>query len=506
MDQSSSASEAPRKARRHLVLVPGFVGFDALGTLPYYAGITSAFDRWRRSGAAAAQGASIDYFDNFPTASVALRAQRLRAFLAKKVARGEIGEGTELILAGHSTGGLDIRQLLIDLSAPGGGTTFVDGECEVGHEVLKRLVTRVVFMSVPHYGSNIADYAREFESTLQAFIKTIGIGLQLNREPVTGLRKHLQGVVEGTQSQLLKAVWDALNESDEDKAGPKPDKAGEREARSQLALWLEHMGKDFGALADLCSFNGPHAGSLSPAHASFAQRQEELRDFTTHIRSRSYVTRVSRDARRDFRDRALGIGLGAPKRVAPLLERGFELLNRAAESWTLPLLSVPALLLRGAVDSAVATAAVAALLGKPSLPFDLAHAICAHPALPFRDPQTMAGAPAVPGELARLGAEPVATSELRAADNDGIVNSRSMLWPYDPDRPNAHTFRFVEADHGDIIGHYALKGLPPATEQQPSAGASKRRFYAYDLLQSGAGFAGADFERVWSDVFEFAFA
>ena len=33
----------PHAKRYHLVLVPGFVGFDALGQLVYYAGVTEAF-------------------------------------------------------------------------------------------------------------------------------------------------------------------------------------------------------------------------------------------------------------------------------------------------------------------------------------------------------------------------------------------------------------------------------------------------------------------------------
>src|SRR5262245_24509735 len=97
--------------RRHVVLVPGFVGFDALGQIRYYVGVSRVLKAHCDTSSVV-----IHYFDNFPTASVATRAQRLRVFLAKRFARGEIVHGDELILIGHSTGGLDIRRLLMDLS------------------------------------------------------------------------------------------------------------------------------------------------------------------------------------------------------------------------------------------------------------------------------------------------------------------------------------------------------------------------------------------------------
>ena len=33
--------------RCHIVLVPGFGGFDALGQVEYYAGITRLFQQWK---------------------------------------------------------------------------------------------------------------------------------------------------------------------------------------------------------------------------------------------------------------------------------------------------------------------------------------------------------------------------------------------------------------------------------------------------------------------------
>ncbi len=96
--------------RYHIVLVPGFGGFDALGQVEYYAGVTSLFQSWRDHNPVV-----LHYFDNLPTAAVTTRAARLRAYLAKRMARHEILPNDKIVLVGHSTGGLDIRQLICDL-------------------------------------------------------------------------------------------------------------------------------------------------------------------------------------------------------------------------------------------------------------------------------------------------------------------------------------------------------------------------------------------------------
>ena len=101
-------SSRPSK-RIHVLLVPGFAGFDGLGQLEYYGGLTELF------GILRADNEVLHYFDNFPTAAVVTRAQRLREYLAKRVTRGGISNGDDVTLVGHSTGGLDIRLLISDL-------------------------------------------------------------------------------------------------------------------------------------------------------------------------------------------------------------------------------------------------------------------------------------------------------------------------------------------------------------------------------------------------------
>jgi hypothetical protein len=55
---------------------------------------------------------SAPLFRQFPTAAVVTGATRLRGYLARRIARGEISISDDVILVGHSTGGLDIRRLL----------------------------------------------------------------------------------------------------------------------------------------------------------------------------------------------------------------------------------------------------------------------------------------------------------------------------------------------------------------------------------------------------------
>jgi hypothetical protein len=65
-------------------------------------------------------------------------------------------------------------------------------------------------------------------------------------------------------------------------------------------------------------------------------------------------------------------------------------------------------------------------------------------------------------------------------DNDGIVNTISMLWPTGENV-------LVPADHMDIVGHYK------ALAANPGEG---RRYRTYDLLKSRSGFTEHIFKEV----------
>jgi triacylglycerol lipase len=78
--------------------------------------------------------------------------------------------------------------------------------------------------------------------------------------------------------------------------------------------------------------------------------------------------------------------------------------------------------------------------------------------------------------------------EIALWENDGIVNTASMMWP------DQEETLLVDGDHMDIVGHYkrvaAVKG-------------SGREFQAYDLLKSDSGFTSATLDAVWNAIFDF---
>ena len=421
--------------RFHIVLVPGFAGFDALGQLEYYGGITPFFQE-RPPG-----NQVLHYFDNFPTAAVVTRATRLRSYLAKRMARGEISAGDDVILVGHSTGGLDIRWLLWDLHHRKQPIP-VDGGAKVEAARILERVRRVVFLSVPHWGTNIADWVRAHGVWRRAAVEEL-------RAAVAGsdllLLDRIESSLVGgaaclTGAELFRAVQDALSEANEHNGKPSPVRTAEaQEAASQLGLYLRHMASDFGAIDDLTS-RPPRGGEpVSPGHFGVGDRKKELK-LGQGIEFRSYVTL----GRRPF-----GFDPGEP---APAWE--------LAKPWTYPEVTKDAGLSAG-TDIVYRTCYRACAGG----PFQ-------QPALSGEVTKRWKGAPQHPIEV---------------WDNDGIVNTLSMLWP---EGENV----LVPGDHMDIVGHYK----PILAER-----GGGRKYRAYDLLKSESGFGDKIFKDVWKEIFAF---
>ena len=203
-------------SRVHIVLVPGFAGFDALGQLEYYAGVTPQFRRWKKASGTDRQNVVLHYFDNFPTAAVVTRAARLRDYLAKRVARGEFLPGDSLALVGHSTGGLDIRRLIWDLDTElkkNADARFpVDGThgspFTVPAAELLRKVNRIVFLSVPQFGTNIADWVRTYALGRQAVVAELRASVAASQVPLLDrLQDWISSLAaKGSNLDLLKAV------------------------------------------------------------------------------------------------------------------------------------------------------------------------------------------------------------------------------------------------------------------------------------------------------------
>ncbi|HEX6243885.1 MAG TPA: hypothetical protein VFZ61_23380, partial [Polyangiales bacterium] len=181
MTDRIAGREGLELGRLHLVFVPGFGGFDALGDIEYYAGATDVFQAWCAAHARDHHWGDrvvVHYFDNLPTAGVTTRAQLLREYLASRAKRHEFRVGVDRIaLIAHSTGALDVRQLLADLHALRGrpasrrGVEAKSREQIEGEELLG-LIARVVFLSAPNRGSNIADWVLRLPMSARALALT----------------------------------------------------------------------------------------------------------------------------------------------------------------------------------------------------------------------------------------------------------------------------------------------------------------------------------------------
>jgi len=433
-DQGTSTSSTKRF---HAVLIPGFAGFDALGQLEYYSGVTPLLPT-RPPG-----NQVLHYFDNFPTAAVVTRATRLRSYLARRIARGAISTGDDVTLVGHSTGGLDIRRLLCDLHdlQRRKQKIMVDGGVKVEPGKILECVRRVVFLSVPQWGTNIADWVHAYGVLRRALVEEF-------RAAVAGsqllLLDQIESLITGgaaflTGAELFRAVQDALSEANEHNGKPSPARTAEaQEADSQLALYLRHMASDFRAIDDLTS-RPPRGKPVSPAHFDDRERKKELMRLRG-IQFRSYVTL----GRRPFR-----FDPGLP--VPPL---------QLVKPWTYPEVSKDAALSAG-TDIAYRTFYRACAGG------------------PFQEPLLSSKV------TGRLHGAPQHSIEVW--DNDGIVNTMSMFWPKGENV-------LVPGDHMDIVGHYKL------IKAERGGG---RKYRTYDLLKSESGFSDKIFKEVWKEIFAF---
>jgi hypothetical protein len=437
-----------RHGHIHLVLVPGFGAFDALGQVEYYAGVTGVFDDWRRRHRPAPQ-VTLHYFDNLPTAAVTTRAVRLHRYLAKRIARGEILENDRIVLVGHSTGGLDIRQLIWDLAKAVNRRLQIDGREQVKSKDIRDRLHKVVFLSVPHWGTNIADWVQSYPNLRKLIVSEL-------RSAVRGSQLRLLDVFESglagaaaslTNAEMLLALEDALTEANEHYGTPSPLRTADaHEAYADLALYFRQMCSDFHAIHDLsCKLRDPD--HKSPAHftANERQREQEFWRQKPAIKARSYAT---------VGCRPFGFPEGEP---APTWEM------------TNPISDLGILIEPGS---------------KTDLSYRMCYRACAGG--PFRIPKNL---------RTRFEIMPPAPPlPLDHWDNDGIVNTASMLWP------NGKNV-LVMADHLDIVGHYHLVKAP---KERLNGHLPARQFLAYDVLHSWPRFTKARFELIWKEIFEFA--
>jgi len=421
--------------RFHIVLIPGFAGFDALGQLEYYSGVTS---RFQQSGK---QEEVLHYFDNLPTAAVETRAARLRDYLAKRIARGEISSGDHVALVGHSTGGLDIRWLLWELNHRQ-QPIRVDGGLPVKPQQILDRIRRVVFLSVPHWGTNIANWVCDHSVWRKAIVEDLRVAVAGSQVLLVDRieRAVTESAASLTRAGLIWAIRDALSEANERNGDPGAVRKSEAyEAASELGLYARDMASDFRAIDDL-AWRPPGSGKvLSPAHFGPAERTKEL-TLLRKIKILSYVTL----GRRPY---PFNPGVPAPT-------------WKLACPWTYPEVTKSAKLAAGT-----------------DIVYRTTYRACAGG--PFKSPS--------PSGTINRRLNGTLPRSVELWDNDGIVNTLSMLWPKGENV-------LVPADHMDIVGQYR--------PVKADAGAG-RKFRAYDLLKSESGFSDRMFKEVWSEIFTF---
>jgi triacylglycerol lipase len=425
--------------RTHIVLIPGFAGFDALGQMQYYSGITEQFKLWSKEREN--ESVELHYFDNFPTAAVETRAKRLLAYLAERVARGTFAVGKDRIaLVGHSTGGLDIRKLICVLSDSHENKEpiYADGVAVRAADILS-LISEIVFISVPQFGTNLANRISGNFFLREAIITELRTVVAASQVPVVD---KIQGFLSNCTSAALNldialAVQDALNECEGGTPRNRMTTALAQEAASELSLWLRHMAWDFSVVNDL-AISDFKSDSTSPAHFTQEMRNAEVENWHNFgITARSLVTLA-----------------GNP--------------SKKSSNWGLNLIQ----------ENGAAT--------------DITYQWC-YQACAKQVPQQLPSEQPAPKVLwsARPTNEFVVT--LDATDNDGIVNTTSMLWP-------STESLLVECDHMDIVGHYKRVLAQPESKAKV---VDTRKYTAYDLLKSGSAFDDAAFKLVWGTIFDF---
>ncbi|WP_164011965.1 esterase/lipase family protein [Pyxidicoccus trucidator] len=274
------------EGRDHLVLVPGFGGFDALGSLRYYHGVTEVL-RELEPGAEL----SVHYFPNLPTASVQTRAHQLQRWLAGLWDRLNVLPADRIHLIGHSTGGLDIRQLLTDYRVQ--YQQHARGQGGAWPPVLDRIAS-AQFLSTPHRGTALAFHlsrTRLRRTACRALLFGAFQSLRMSGELGSGLLGRFGKVLlpSAQAPDWVDALLDTLSGTYITRGSL--ERAIARSSYFELLRWLVDMGTDFNAITDLDPCKPPPGAPASPAHQDVEDYAADTRFLRErHIRVRSIVT------------------------------------------------------------------------------------------------------------------------------------------------------------------------------------------------------------------------
>ncbi|WP_437279942.1 hypothetical protein WME90_05120 [Sorangium sp. So ce375] len=447
------------QSRSHLVLVPGFAGFDILGSVSYYYGVTEVL----RKAAAGAYRAplSVHCFANVPTASVDTRAHGLLHWLAdrfrKGVFYGDVGSDQRdcLHLVGHSTGGRDIKTLMLLLLAAAEQDQTVYG---VPARTILESICSIQFLSTPHRGTNLAHVFRRWRpgvmSTAGVAHGLLSLAGQKNASVTARLARTALRTL-GHSDGIARAALDTIDRFH----AAKRDGLSMAEARSRyfdVLCWLLNVAEDTGAFDD-----------LDPLSSSGATRRD-----AGHSRRRLAVSSGA-----TWR-RELAACAESARKTGKAGLLGAELEEDLSDYYRQKGIALRSIVTRAKRDPG------GAFLGIFSLLYGITADVTSRP----RVVEALGPSCAVPWLD-----DPSRSERLTPEMNDGIVNSVSMVYP-----DAAHSV-LVDADHADVMGHYRFIDPEDGDGADPSYG-------GYDLLQSRSGFDQSQFNTLWQSIGEFAMA
>lgn len=261
-----------------IFIVPGFFGFNDIGTYNYFFRVKESLSR------ALAQMAPDRHYEiieciTLPTSSIRRRA----LFLLNEVINAQGDQADELYFIGHSTGGLDVRMLLTP------GVKLEEGSRE--SEVQKR-TKAVITISTPHYGTPLAS----FFTTLQ--------GRQILRLLVAlaGTRAGKLSVFTMAQSLKLVSRFDEFigrQDTFFDQLNRRLLKSIDMDPNNPIWKFLEDVGSDQGAILQLTQeamdlFN---AGVTDLPHTDYfcvltGVKKARILNYKTLISTKRFATRL----------------------------------------------------------------------------------------------------------------------------------------------------------------------------------------------------------------------
>lgn len=444
------------QSRSHLVLVPGFAGFDILGSVVYYCGVTEVL---RKTDTGPYQGPlSVHCFPNLPTASVDTRAHALLRWLADRFRQGVFhenagrGQRDGIHLVGHSTGGRDIKTLMLLLLAASERRERVYG---VQAESILESICSIQFLSTPHRGTNLAHYFRRRRPLVTGAATLLHWWLRAARpRDASAVARLIRTFLRtlGYSDGISRAALDTLDRFHATAC----DGLARAEARGEyynVLRWLLHVAEDAEVFHDLDPLSS--AGQMQLA-AGQLDRHPTVS--SVGVWPCDLVGCIE-NARQEGRASLLGA----------------EVEDDLSSYYKRKGVALRSIVTRAKLDPG------GAFLGAFGIFYGITADITNPEVVPALGP---------PCAVPRLD-DPTRLEPLTPAMNDGIVNCVSMVYP------DATQSFLVDADHADVMGHYRFIGPEDGDGTDPNYG-------GYDLLQSRSSFDQSQFDMLWRSIGSFA--